>query len=76
MLTYRLIFTDASGQTSGGSTTLSAETDADALLLAAHTATSEAGSEVWQGSRMVCRLPPGPTAAIWPSSTAAQSERY
>ena len=73
MLTYRMIFTDASGQTSGSTTSLSAETDADALLLAVRMTTPDTGGEVWQGSRMVCRLPPASARLAWQSRFGAKT---
>ena len=64
MLRYRLLFTDLSGQASGHGTMLSAESEADALQLAARMTTYDSGGELWQGSRMVCRLPPASGAAL------------
>ena len=58
MLTYRVNFTGLSTQTTGQTTNLSAEGDSEALSKVAVMITPEAGAEVWQGSRMVCRLPP------------------
>ena len=64
MLSYRLLFTGLDGQTSGSATVISAETDDDALMMAIRLTTAERGGELWQGSRLLCRLPPIPAKSL------------
>ena len=57
MPSYRVYHLDSSNQIGGVPDIISSDTDAEAVILAIALTMGPAGTEIWNGAQLVCKVP-------------------